>query len=140
METTQIQIPTYDPDGEVEYDYTRPYTLTLQEVEGLRVVMGDPDDEAAPDVSIERAVDLWRVFVTPDRGDALCIIEIRRDRATIEDDWGNLLLETGPALTQHRPPMLTPGTPDLAFPPLRKIINVNGCFWHMHGCARCRVP
>lgn len=33
-----------------------------------------------------------------------------------------------------------PGTPDLVFPRLRKIINVSGCFWHMHGCARCRVP
>jgi DNA mismatch endonuclease (patch repair protein) len=33
-----------------------------------------------------------------------------------------------------------PGTPDLVFPRLRKIINVNGCFWHLHGCARCRVP
>jgi len=33
-----------------------------------------------------------------------------------------------------------PGTPDLVFPRLRKVINVNGCLWHMHGCARCRVP
>lgn len=33
-----------------------------------------------------------------------------------------------------------PGTPDLVFPRLRKIISVNGCFWHMHGCSRCRVP
>ncbi|MEX0586259.1 MAG: very short patch repair endonuclease [Pirellulales bacterium] len=33
-----------------------------------------------------------------------------------------------------------PGTPDLVFPRLRKIINVNGCFWHMHHCPRCRVP
>jgi DNA mismatch endonuclease (patch repair protein) len=33
-----------------------------------------------------------------------------------------------------------PGTPDLVFPRFRKIINVNGCLWHMHGCARCRVP
>ena len=33
-----------------------------------------------------------------------------------------------------------PGTPDLVFPRLRKIINVNGCFWHLHGCDRCRVP
>jgi DNA mismatch endonuclease, patch repair protein len=32
------------------------------------------------------------------------------------------------------------GTPDLVFPRLRKIINVNGCFWHLHGCRRCRVP
>jgi DNA mismatch endonuclease (patch repair protein) len=33
-----------------------------------------------------------------------------------------------------------PGTPDLVLPRLRKIINVNGCFWHMHGCCHCRVP
>jgi DNA mismatch endonuclease, patch repair protein len=33
-----------------------------------------------------------------------------------------------------------PGTPDLVLPRLRKIINVNGCFWHMHDCPRCRIP
>ena len=33
-----------------------------------------------------------------------------------------------------------PGTPDMVFPRFRKIINVNGCFWHMHSCPRCRVP
>src|SRR3954454_1654398 len=33
-----------------------------------------------------------------------------------------------------------PGTPDLVFPRLRKIINVSGCFWHMHTCGRCRIP
>ena len=33
-----------------------------------------------------------------------------------------------------------PGCPDLVFPRLRKIIIVNGCFWHMHTCGRCRIP
>jgi DNA mismatch endonuclease (patch repair protein) len=33
-----------------------------------------------------------------------------------------------------------PGTPDLVFPRLRKIINVSGCFWHMHTCGACRIP
>ena len=33
-----------------------------------------------------------------------------------------------------------PGCPDLVFPRLRKIILVSGCFWHMHGCGRCRIP
>lgn len=33
-----------------------------------------------------------------------------------------------------------PGTPDLVLPRLRKIILVNGCFWHLHGCKQCRVP
>lgn len=29
-----------------------------------------------------------------------------------------------------------PGTPDLVFPSLRKIIFVHGCFWHQHKCKR----
>jgi DNA mismatch endonuclease (patch repair protein) len=33
-----------------------------------------------------------------------------------------------------------PGTPDLVFPRRKAIIIVNGCFWHMHGCGRCRIP
>ena len=33
-----------------------------------------------------------------------------------------------------------PGTPDLVFPRLRKIINVNGCFWHGHSCRDGHLP
>jgi DNA mismatch endonuclease, patch repair protein len=33
-----------------------------------------------------------------------------------------------------------PGAPDLVFPRHRKVIFVNGCFWHMHTCGRCRIP
>lgn len=34
-----------------------------------------------------------------------------------------------------------PGTPDLVFPKLHKVIFVHGCFWHGHGCARgARAP
>lgn len=33
-----------------------------------------------------------------------------------------------------------PGTPDIVLPRLRKIIIVNGCFWHMHTCGQCRIP
>lgn len=34
-----------------------------------------------------------------------------------------------------------PGKPDLAFPGLRKVVFVHGCFWHGHDCARgARVP
>lgn len=28
-----------------------------------------------------------------------------------------------------------PGRPDLVFPRYRKIIQVQGCFWHKHGCS-----
>ena len=34
-----------------------------------------------------------------------------------------------------------PGTPDLVFSSRRKIIFVNGCFWHGHeGCTRSKLP
>ena len=34
-----------------------------------------------------------------------------------------------------------PGQPDLVFPSQRKVVFVNGCFWHNHsGCPRVRIP
>ena len=34
-----------------------------------------------------------------------------------------------------------PGRPDLTFPSRRKVVFVNGCFWHGHpGCPRVRIP
>ena len=39
----------------------------------------------------------------------------------------------------HRRDM--PGTPDLVFPRLRRVILVHGCFWHQHeGCKLARMP
>lgn len=43
-------------------------------------------------------------------------------------------------MTQQEHQCSLPSTPDPVFPRLRKVINVNGCFWHMHSCSRCRVP
>jgi DNA mismatch endonuclease (patch repair protein) len=34
-----------------------------------------------------------------------------------------------------------PGKPDLVFPARRKVVFINGCFWHRHrGCAHARLP
>ena len=34
-----------------------------------------------------------------------------------------------------------PGRPDLVFPARRKVLFVNGCFWHRHdGCSKVRIP
>lgn len=34
-----------------------------------------------------------------------------------------------------------PGRPDLVFPARRKVIFVNGCFWHRHDdCPKVRIP
>lgn len=32
-----------------------------------------------------------------------------------------------------------PGTPDLVFPSVRKVIFVHGCFWHRHPSKRCKL-
>lgn len=32
-----------------------------------------------------------------------------------------------------------PGTPDIVFPRLKKIVFVHGCFFHMHGCKYGKV-
>lgn len=33
-----------------------------------------------------------------------------------------------------------PGAPDIVLPKHRTVVFVNGCFWHWHGCPRCRMP
>lgn len=33
-----------------------------------------------------------------------------------------------------------PGTPDLVFPGLKKVILVHGCFWHQHNCGAGARP
>ncbi len=34
-----------------------------------------------------------------------------------------------------------PGRPDLVFQRLKKVIQVNGCFWHQHGnCPQSHIP
>ena len=33
-----------------------------------------------------------------------------------------------------------PGSPDLVFPRLKKVIFVHGCFWHRHRCKKATTP
>ena len=33
-----------------------------------------------------------------------------------------------------------PGKPDIVFVGRRKAIFVHGCFWHLHGCSKGRLP
>jgi hypothetical protein len=41
MEDIKLMVPTYDPDGAVEWDYEHQAKLTLHEAEGFRIVMGE---------------------------------------------------------------------------------------------------
>ena len=33
-----------------------------------------------------------------------------------------------------------PGTPDITFCGMKKVIFMHGCFWHAHGCEKGRAP
>lgn len=33
-----------------------------------------------------------------------------------------------------------PGSPDIVFPRLRKVLFIHGCFWHGHNCSKGRLP
>lgn len=33
-----------------------------------------------------------------------------------------------------------PGSPDLVFPRLKKVVFVHGCLWHGHDCGKGRLP
>lgn len=50
----------------------------------------------------------------------------------------HLLHSLGYRYRLHRSDL--PGTPDIVFPSRRKVIFVNGCFWHSHGCRIGQPP
>lgn len=33
-----------------------------------------------------------------------------------------------------------PGNPDIVLPRWRAVVFVHGCFWHLHGCPKSRMP
>jgi len=33
-----------------------------------------------------------------------------------------------------------PGSPDIVLPKYKIVININGCFWHQHGCTNTKIP
>ena len=33
-----------------------------------------------------------------------------------------------------------PGKPDIVLPKYKTVININGCFWHQHGCTCTKIP
>lgn len=86
MITTKVQIPTFDPDRDDYSDYSQMHTITLEQGGGLRIILGEPDDETVPDILIEREKDRWKVFVHPACTDPICFIEIGSSHATITTD------------------------------------------------------
>lgn len=64
---------------------------------------------------------------------------IRSEDTSIEMVVRRMVYALGYRYRLHRKDM--PGRPDLVFSPRRKVIFVNGCFWHQHrGCNEGRLP
>jgi DNA mismatch endonuclease, patch repair protein len=49
-----------------------------------------------------------------------------------------LLFSEGYRYRLHRKNL--PGNPDIVFPGRKKVIFINGCFWHQHNCKRAALP
>jgi DNA mismatch endonuclease, patch repair protein len=67
-----------------------------------------------------------------------CMASIRSENTKPEIVVRRLAHSLGYRFRLHRRDL--PGTPDLVFPGRRCVVNVHGCFWHMHDCGRCHVP
>lgn len=58
---------------------------------------------------------------------------------TPEKGVRTILARSGYRYRLHRKDL--PGTPDIVFPGKKKVIFVNGCFWHGHAeCSKGRLP
>ena len=49
-----------------------------------------------------------------------------------------MLLELGVSFKKHNKNLF--GTPDIAIPNRKIILNIKGCFWHQHGCNNSKMP
>ena len=75
--------------------------------------------------------------LTPERRSAL-MSKIRSKNTLPELKIRSIAHRLGYRFRLHRKDL--PGTPDLVFPRLRKVIFVHGCFWHGHYCKRDKMP
>lgn len=62
---------------------------------------------------------------------------IRSKNTTAELVVRKLVYRMGIRYRLHRKDL--PGTPDLVFRRMRKVIFVHGCFWHQHSSPECRI-
>lgn len=75
--------------------------------------------------------------LSPNRRSAL-MSKVRAKDTVPELVVRRLLHRLGYRFRLHRKDL--PGTPDIVLPAHRKIILVNGCYWHGHGCRYGQLP
>lgn len=68
-----------------------------------------------------------------------CMSKIRSKNTKPEKTVRNILDKLNLKYNIHTKKLL--GTPDITIPEIKKIIFVNGCFWHQHkNCKRANMP
>jgi DNA mismatch endonuclease (patch repair protein) len=75
--------------------------------------------------------------IDPQRSATMRAVKSRDTKPELEiRSW---LHRSGYRFRLHRKDL--PGTPDIVFPGLHKVVFVHGCFWHRHSCRRGkRIP
>lgn len=66
-----------------------------------------------------------------------CMANIRSKDTKPEKIVRKLLHSVGYRYRLHKKGL--PGNPDIVFPCIKKVIFINGCFWHKHRCRRGKV-
>jgi DNA mismatch endonuclease (patch repair protein) len=75
--------------------------------------------------------------LTPEKRSAL-MRNVKAKHTTPELTVRSMLHRMGFRFQLHRKDL--PGKPDIVFPSRKKIVLVNGCFWHGHDCRYGRLP
>jgi DNA mismatch endonuclease (patch repair protein) len=63
---------------------------------------------------------------------------VKRQNTGPEDVVQKFICQQGQPYKLHTTDL--PGSPDIAFPELRKVIFVHGCYWHRHHCKKATMP
>jgi DNA mismatch endonuclease, patch repair protein len=63
---------------------------------------------------------------------------VRSKDTKLEREIRRRLFNMGFRFRLHRKDL--PGRPDMVFPKYSAVIFIHGCFWHLHGCHRSKLP
>ncbi|PTS87976.1 very short patch repair endonuclease [Pseudomonas sp. HMWF010] len=69
---------------------------------------------------------------------SMAMARVRQKRTTPEECVASLLREIGVAYRRNVRSL--PGSPDFANRRRKWVVQVHGCFWHQHTCARGSMP
>jgi DNA mismatch endonuclease, patch repair protein len=82
----------------------------------------------------KRAIRIPALSILPDERRSKTMRAVKSSNTSIELTIRELLIQKRYSFQLHRKDLA--GCPDIVFPRRRKVIFINGCFWHGHRCER----